>query len=485
MWKGRIIAPLAKNLANRHERLYSVLTAVRTAVARGDYRQAWELIAPALKSAPNRQPSEEIGSLYLLAGRVRGWLGASAQISDEQETAKDLLVRAYETFAEIGLKDRTGEAAIDLGSCYWRLGELDNAAVYFKHGLQSQDRELQARARHGLGLCAENTGDYLSALEQLNLSASLADGSADHNVIFRIQQALGTVYRSLFNQTGNAQYSNSGLIAYAAAQAHCEAAGNERHLPAIHTGLGNLYLELKMTAEAAQQFAKSRAIAERTRDDMMIGYVDECRARLYLAEGRVDLAANLARNAVRIFSRGKQTKALCESLTTQGVALSRSGQQRQAREVFRRATALGREHGLIPQVCNAGLALCEELHGWLSLEEFNHAYLLVDEVIGDHEIVQQRRLRSCARLLVGDVLDHLARSSDSSTLDADLRQREQQLIQRALEQEKGSVTRAAKSLGLGHQTLINRINARHPELLSIRKPARVRRKSQIREMKSE
>ena len=55
-------------------------------------------------------------------------------------------------------------------------------------------------------------------------------------------------------------------------------------------------------------------------------------------------------------------------------------------------------------------------------------------------------------------------------------------IREALEVKQGVVSRAARRLGIRHQTLIQMLKARHRELLSLRTPARSRRESLIREV---
>jgi len=64
-----------------------------------------------------------------------------------------------------------------------------------------------------------------------------------------------------------------------------------------------------------------------------------------------------------------------------------------------------------------------------------------------------------------------------------VRQFESTLIRQALEDANGSVTRAARTLGLTHQGLCYIINHRHQSLLSVRAPIRVRRKPVIKKHK--
>ena len=57
---------------------------------------------------------------------------------------------------------------------------------------------------------------------------------------------------------------------------------------------------------------------------------------------------------------------------------------------------------------------------------------------------------------------------------------ERGIIKAALEETGGSVTRAAKKLGLTHQGLCYIINYRHKELLGARNPVRIRRTTIIK-----
>jgi transcriptional regulator with GAF, ATPase, and Fis domain len=61
-----------------------------------------------------------------------------------------------------------------------------------------------------------------------------------------------------------------------------------------------------------------------------------------------------------------------------------------------------------------------------------------------------------------------------------VREFEGKLVEQALDEAEGSVTKAAKLLGMRHQSLISILNARHKRLLKKRTPAEKRRKSIIK-----
>jgi transcriptional regulator with PAS, ATPase and Fis domain len=76
-------------------------------------------------------------------------------------------------------------------------------------------------------------------------------------------------------------------------------------------------------------------------------------------------------------------------------------------------------------------------------------------------------------------LDELLKDGPFS-LEQRVLQFEGQLIKRALEASGGSVTKAARLLGISHQGLAFILNGRHKDLLAVRTPVRPRRKSIIR-----
>ena len=69
--------------------------------------------------------------------------------------------------------------------------------------------------------------------------------------------------------------------------------------------------------------------------------------------------------------------------------------------------------------------------------------------------------------------------ADKKSFPERVREFERQLIAEALEKSGGRVTKAAKDLGLSHQGLCYILNHRHKDLLTVRTPIRVRRRSII------
>jgi CheY-like chemotaxis protein len=88
------------------------------------------------------------------------------------------------------------------------------------------------------------------------------------------------------------------------------------------------------------------------------------------------------------------------------------------------------------------------------------------------------RLRACARVVVRRMRG--PRLSDKEfSLQRAVREYEARFVEEALELEEGSVTRAAKRLGIKHQSLTHLLQTRYQHLLQKRRPAVSRRRSII------
>ena len=66
------------------------------------------------------------------------------------------------------------------------------------------------------------------------------------------------------------------------------------------------------------------------------------------------------------------------------------------------------------------------------------------------------------------------------SLEEEVLRYEASLIKLAFENSRGSVTRAARLLGVSHQRLCSMLQGRHKDLLPVKKPAQPRRRSIIR-----
>lgn len=194
---------------------------------------------------------------------------------------------------------------------------------------------------------------------------------------------------------------------------------------------------------------------------------------------------------MRVLSKGGEQGVLAEALTTQGRILSRLGNFIESLNTLRRAAGLAEEAGAIEDAGRALLTLMEEHTDRLSehelLEIYERAHNSLKET-QDAETV--KRLRACAIRIV------LARRASLSqrrvhslvdfwanfNLNEKVRTYEARYIRRALIDGQGSVTRAARLLGLHHHATLAAMldeGGRHKDLAYLRTPLEPRRQSII------
>ena len=213
--------------------------------------------------------------------------------------------------------------------------------------------------------------------------------------------------------------------------------------------------------------------------------VDETRARTLLAEGRVVEAERLIRSAVRTLGKGGQQAVLAEALTTQGIALARLGSHERSKAVLEQAIEVAATAGDPEGAGRAKLSIIEELGDMIPPKDLVSVYESAIEVLKHSQDPSTgKRLISCAAKLL-DAFKRLEAEEQPSedhrwegfSFKQHIRKGERVVIERALRDSGGSVSKAAKLLGFRHhQSLISLINTRHKELLKARSAVRKRRR---------
>ena len=213
--------------------------------------------------------------------------------------------------------------------------------------------------------------------------------------------------------------------------------------------------------------------------------VNEVRARVFIAQERYADAEKFALAAADLLDRGGEQSLLAEALQTLGIAQARQGRAQVALGTLKRAAHVAETAGDPETSGRAFLTILEELSSILPASEIANWYGEADRRLGeDLSNATMHRLRACARLVSakGIAAASFAPVAPLSFED-EVRKCESSLIRQALEETNGSVTRAAKILGLTHQGLCYIINHRHKDLLTAR-PIRVRRKTVMKALSS-
>jgi CheY-like chemotaxis protein/Tfp pilus assembly protein PilF len=430
--------------------------------------------------------------ILLRVGVLFGWIGSTRQIADAQEKAKDLITESIHIFEEIGDSGKVSEALTDLGYCYWREGAFDEARVTLQSAITraaEEDTYLKAIALLRSAMVERSSTRFGDALRIHQENAPLVEASGSHALKGKYHNELATVLKDLGAAEGREDHIDRALVEYAAASYHFEQAGHVRYRACVENNLGYLFLTARRFAEAHEHLDRARALLVSLEDKTHTAQVDETRARAFLAEGRNAEAEEVVRAAARMLEQGGEQSVLAEALTTHGAALARLGRHARARAVLQRAIEVAERVGDLEGAGQAALTIVEELGDHLPISDLADTYERASELLekSQHPGLLARLNAGGRRLLRAltrppTTADEFrpSRSWHRFSFWPEVRRYEAYLIERALKETGGVVTRAARLLGFKHHhSLIALINSRHKQLLSARSEIIPRRRSSL------
>ncbi|HLM57744.1 MAG TPA: response regulator [Pyrinomonadaceae bacterium] len=419
--------------------------------------------------------------ILLQCGVLSGWLGSVRNISQAQEQAKNLLSEALRLFEAQGCRSKVSEVQYELGICYWRVGAYDEARIILREALQElgeNNIELEAKILIRRTLVEISTNRDHEAWEILEEAKSSFETCSDA-VKGRWHGQKGLVLFKLATIENRADYFDRAIIEYTAAIYHYERAKHERYCGNNLNNLAFLLYKLNRFKEAHENLDRAYKIFARLKDPGNVAQVNETRARALVAEGRFEEAARVVERVVRVLEQGGENGLLADALAVQGVALARLGQQEGSMRALRRAVSVATDSGAHSNAGQAALTLIEEHAERMADAELYSVYRRADRMLKETQDAEDvARLRACARVVVRRMRGAKLSDEDFS-LPRVVREYEARFIEQALDLEEGSVTRAAKRLGVKHQTLAHLLETRHRHLLQKRRPAVSRRRSII------
>jgi tetratricopeptide (TPR) repeat protein len=481
----------------------------------GEYEAARAVMSPLwqrIGERPQVAGSSDLdrAEVFLRAGTLSGWLGSARQLPGAQEFAKDLIFEAARLFEESQLPERAAEARVDLAICYWREGAFDEARVTLDDAIRklgNTQSEQHLRALLNKAIVDRTSNRYEDALRTHREATPLFVDSDNDNLKGKFHNEYATILKNIGLAKHREDYVDQALVEYSAASFHAEKAGNKRFQAVVENNVGYLFVRLGRFADATEHLDRARLLFGAVKDKGMVAQVDDTRARALIARGSFTTAETVARGAVQAFNAGDEPSLLAEALTTHGTALARLGNFSKARASLERAIRVAHDAGDAESAGIASLAMVEELSAQLPFADLLAYHRMAESELGNsqHPEIQNRLGKSARHFLVTRVTsgqqsndDHGLREdmthplppaaaasgspgfSTEVSLEEHVLRYEADLISRALAASGGSVTRAARMLGVTHQGLAFILNGRHKDLLSARSPVKRRRRSIIR-----
>ncbi len=340
-----------------------------------------------------------------------------------------------------------------------------------------------------MALLENSATRFNDSLRILTEAAPLFDVIGGHALQGKFHNTLGLVFKNLAEGERRRDYSDRAFIEYSAASFHFQIAGHVVYQGCVENNLGFLLLTVGKLAEAHQHLQRARRLLAAVRDNAHLAQTDETQARVFLAEKRHTEAERAARSAVRSLEKGDEQSLLAEALTTYGTVLARMRRNARAEAILKRAIVIAETSGDLEAAGRARLTIIEELES-ISPKEAVAIYSDAVDLLKQHQDPRvAARLIACARRLLDALttsvnspgnLSASPRAWDGFSFRKEILRYERTLIECALRDAGGVVSRAARLLGFNHHhSLISLINHRHRELLDARSAVRTRRRSLI------
>ena len=430
--------------------------------------------------------SHTTAEVLLRVGSLTGWLGSSKQIKGAQEKAKNLIHESKRIFEAFPKEEKVAEAQTELAVCYWREGAFDEARIMLQDALSHLDNmgsEVKAVALLRSAVVEASAKRFKDALRIHTEATPLFKKIHNDALKGKFHHNFATVLNDLSAIEHREEYVDQALIEYTAASYHYEQAGHARYQACVENDLGFLFGTIHKFTEAHDHLARAQALLTTLKDSVHLAQLDDTRAKVLLAEGRIAEAEKLAGSAVRTLEKGGEQSLLAEALTTQGIVRARMGRPQDAHEALRRAVDVAEQAGDGESAGQAALTIIEECGEHLSESELGKIYVRADELLGETQnMATLKRLCECARrVLFSTHVTPSPRDWTGFSFKDAVRRYESHLIERALRDADGMVSRAAQLLGFKHhQSLVSLLKNRHKQLLHVRTPIVPRKRSIIR-----
>jgi tetratricopeptide (TPR) repeat protein len=458
-------------------------------IHKGQYETAREALGGLWLGIGQRPPVSNLppavdAEVLLRCGTLTGWLGSVRNVSGAQEQAKDMLSEAERKFRSQGMPAKAAEAQYELGICYWRLGAYDDARVIMREALKplsDADVELKAKIHIRRTLVEISEDRYNEALSILKEAEPVFE-SANDALKGRWHGQRAIILLKLATAERRPDYTDRAIVEFTAAIYHYEQAKHERYCALNLNNLAFLLCKLGRYRDAHEHLDRAQLIFTRLKDSGNLAQVDETRARVLIAEKRYREADRIMAGVIKTLEQGGESALLADALTVQGVVWARLRGFESSMNILRHAMRVAQDAGALTNAGLAALTLIEE-HGAtfrLSESELAKLYRRAHDFLKDTQDAEDKeRLLACALIVIKRLSGMQMHDKNFSFYGA-VHELEARLIEQALELEGGSVSRAARRLGLKHQSLSHMLRARHRKLFDKRTPPEKRLKSIIK-----
>lgn len=308
--------------------------------------------------------------LLFTAGTLFGWIAGSKQLLHGHKHAEAFLNGAIALFEQLGIKNRSIEAQIELARCYYRQGLLDLARETISGALSylpGDQRELETFALVILGVIERDSGRLRESLVKLREAARLE--AVGRLVTNRCYLDLATTLKELAFSERTDSHLNEAQSHFWRALYESEALGHHRNVGSVENNIGFLLLSLGFCHESEQHLLRASRIFEALSDSVRGAQVNDTLARLYITTKQLALAQEVIDRAVCTLEMTDSEAILAEALTTKGIVESKRKCYGAGKRSFEAAYKIAERCGDVQGAVRALLSHLEEMESILDMRD--------------------------------------------------------------------------------------------------------------------
>ena len=451
---------------------------------RGDYEGAREVMRPLWKRIGERPEVTGLhasvsAEVVICVGILTSWIGSKEELEDAQEVAKNLITEGMTFYESISDMRKVTAARAEIAYCYFREGALNEARTMLTEALQQLTTEGNTRARALLRLAIVecSASRYDDASKILSDNSPLFSKINNHAIIGAYHNQVAMVFRKLATPENRNDYFRRAIHAYEEADAHFKLAHNTVFRANVKNNVGFLMYKLSRFKEAHVYLDEARRLAGSIRNRIQAAEIDDTRAQVFIAEGRLKEAEAVAGHAVRVLGKSGQHCLLADALITHGIALARLDRTQGAQFAFQRAIEVAQQVDALNKAGLAALSLVEELDE-LPIDTIHSAFHRAAAWLANSQSQDLMRRFTAVAEKVFAVLSREMTAEEATEklfnmpcdLQKEMLRYEGALIKQALAKTNGRLTEAASQLTLSYQALAYMLEGRHKDLLKDRTP---------------
>ena len=262
---------------------------------------------------PNTADTSEkdAAELLLRFAALLGFCGHNRQIANSQQRAKDILTGAHGTFLKVGDMPKAAECENYLALCYWRTGELNEAAVWVESALSKAIEVSEVR------LYALVTRS-LVLLSQRRYAENIAECERHASLFFRFGNAFltGSYCTNIGLSFKNARRFDEALRYLELARHYHQLSGHRVYLGTVENNLAQLYRTTRRFSRAHASIDAAIRLFKQLKDNTREGFALDTKALVYFDERRFTLGLKTVEAALKLLRRSENAVYITETLQT-------------------------------------------------------------------------------------------------------------------------------------------------------------------------